>query len=197
MTRCATRLSLKSDFANLQSSMALRDHPSGSEPAVYVLLLKQDDPRKCSAAKLARHRLAKPIFLMKQIPGRSIVLNPFASEILLPRDRVLAQRNGVVVVDCSWERVQAAFALRMRGEGRRLPTLLAANPVNYAKPHKLSSVEALAAALIVMGFKEVGVRLLGLFKWGETFLTLNDQPLQHYSLVDDSTGMTEAEAQFF
>jgi pre-rRNA-processing protein TSR3 len=177
--------------------MALRDHPAGNEPEVYVLLLKQDDPRKCTAAKLARHRLAKPLFRIKQIPARSIVLNPFASEILLPHDRTLAQQNGVVVVDCSWERVQGAFALRMRGEGRRLPTLLAANPVNYAKPHKLSSVEALSAALVVMGFREVAVRLLGMFKWGETFLTLNDQPLQHYSSVNDSMAMMEAEAQFF
>jgi pre-rRNA-processing protein TSR3 len=177
--------------------LALRKHPPGDEPAVYVLLLKQDDPRKCTAAKIARHRLAKPLFRMKQIPVRSIVLNPFASEILLPRDRNLAQENGLVVVDCSWERVQSAFALRMRGEGRRLPTLLAANPVNYAKPHKLSSVEALAAALIVMGFRKAGVRLLGLFKWGETFLTLNHEPLQHYSSVDDLTAMLDAEAQFF
>jgi pre-rRNA-processing protein TSR3 len=176
---------------------ALRARPTGDEPALYALLLKQDDPRKCTAAKIARHRLAIPLFRMKQVPARSIVLNPFASEILLPRDRNLAQKNGLVVVDCSWERVQFAFALRMRGEGRRLPTLLAANPVNYAKPHKLSSVEALAAALIVMGFKEAAVRLLGLFKWGETFLTLNEQPLQHYASVNDSTSMSEAEAQFF
>jgi pre-rRNA-processing protein TSR3 len=197
MTRCATRLFLKSDFVDLQSSTALRDHPPGNEPAVYVLLMKQDDPRKCTAAKLARHGLAKPLFRVKQIPARSIVLNPFASEILLPRDRTLAEQSGVVVVDCSWERVQGAFALRMRGEGRRLPTLLAANPVNYAKPHKLSSVEALAAALIVMGFREVAARLLGLFKWGETFLTLNDQLLEQYSSVNDSMGMMEAEALFF
>jgi pre-rRNA-processing protein TSR3 len=146
---------------------------------------------------MARHRLAIPLFKMRQIPARSIVLNPFASEILLPRDRNLAQKNGLVVVDCSWERVQFAFALRMRGEGRRLPTLLAANPVNYAKPHKLSSVEALAAALLVMGFKEAAVRLLGLFKWGMTFLTLNDEPLKSYSSVDNSKSMVEAEAQFF
>jgi pre-rRNA-processing protein TSR3 len=179
------------------SRLALHDNPGEGRPAVYVLLLKQDDPRKCTAAKIARHRLAKPLFRMKQIPPRSIVLNPFVSEVLLPRDRSLAEQNGLVVVDCSWERVQTAFTIRMPGRGRRLPTLLAANPVNYAKPHKLSSVEALAAALVVMGFRETAVRLLGLFKWGETFLTLNDEPLQHYSSVNNSTEMLDAEAQFF
>jgi len=175
----------------------MREDPHDDEPTVYVLLLKQDDPRKCTAAKMARHGLARPIFRMRQIPRRSIVLNPFAEDILLPQDRSLAEENGLVAVDCSWERVQGAFAIRMGGQGRKLPTLLAANPVNYAKPHKLSSVEALAAALIVMGFRESAARLLGLFKWGESFLTLNDQPLRAYSSVSSATAMSEAEAEFF
>jgi pre-rRNA-processing protein TSR3 len=175
----------------------LRDNPENDEPVVLVLLLKQDDPRKCTAAKMARHRLARPIFRVRQIPQRSIVLNPFASQVLLPRDRSLARENGLVVVDCSWEKVQAAFVIRMRGEGRRLPTLLAANPVNYARPHKLSSVEALAAALIVMGFRESATKLLSLYKWGESFLTLNDEPLRSYSLASDGRAMMEAEAQYF
>ena len=122
---------------------------------------------------------------------------PFAAEILLPNDRGLVEENGLVAVDCSWEKVQGAFVAGMRGEGRRLPTLLAANPVNYAKPHKLSSVEALAAALIVTGFRDCAVRLLGLFKWGDTFLTLNDQPLRSYSLASDAKAMLDAEAQYF
>jgi pre-rRNA-processing protein TSR3 len=66
-----------------------------------------------------------------------------------------------------------------------------------AKPHKLSSVEALAAALIIMGFRESAVRLLGLFKWGESFLTLNHEPLESYSLAGTTGDMSAAEAQFF
>jgi pre-rRNA-processing protein TSR3 len=177
--------------------LALHSNPGEDQPTVYVLLLKQDDPRKCTAAKIARHRLAKPLFRAKQIPRRSIVLNPFASEVLLPRDRSHAEQNGLVVIDCSWERVQTAFAMRLPGEGRRLPTLLAANPVNYARPHKLSSVEALAAALSIMGFRDRAVRLLSLFKWGETFLTLNSEPLESYSLAGSVRAMSDAEAQFF
>jgi pre-rRNA-processing protein TSR3 len=87
--------------------------------------------------------------------------------------------------------------MRLPGEGRKLPTLLAANPVNYAKPHKLSSVEALAAALSIMGFRDRAVRLLSLFKWGETFLTLNSEPLESYSLADSLRAMSDTEAQFF
>jgi pre-rRNA-processing protein TSR3 len=168
-----------------------------AQPAVYVLLLKQDDPRKCTASKIARHRLAKPLFKIRQIPPRSIVLNPFASKVLLPSDRSLAEQNGLVAVDCSWEKIQTAFRVQMRGEARRLPTLLAANPVNYAKHHKLSSVEALAAALSIMGFREIAVRLLSLFKWGVTFLTLNSEPLESYSLAGNVKAMVDAESQFF
>jgi ribosome biogenesis protein Tsr3 len=48
-----------------------------------------------------------------------------------------------------------------------------------------------------MGFRESAARLLGLFKWGESFLTLNDQPLRSYSLARDVKAMLEAEAQYF
>ena len=166
-------------------------------PRIYVLLLRQDDPRKCTAAKLAKFGLATPLFRVKQIPRKSLVLNPFAPRVLLAGDRLLAGAHGLVAVDCSWERVQRTFGSRLPGDGRRLPTLLAANPVNYAKQHKLSSVEALAAALMVMGFRESAARLLNLFKWGETFLTLNSEPLEAYSLASDAKAMSDAEAQFF
>jgi pre-rRNA-processing protein TSR3 len=83
------------------------------------------------------------------------------------------------------------------GVGRRLPTLLAANPVNYAKPHKLSSLEALAASLHIMGFKEKATQLLSIFKWGPTFLTLNEQPLDAYASAVDETALAKAESEFF
>lgn len=166
-------------------------------PRTYVLLLRQDDPRKCTAAKLARFGLAVRLYKVGQIPRKSIILNPFATQLLLPRDRVEAIGHGLVVVDCSWERVDRAFAIHFPGLGRRLPTLLASNPVNYATPHKLSSVEALAAALHMMGFKEKAIKALSLFKWGPNFLTLNAEPLEAYSSTNNEDQMVSAEAQFF
>ena len=198
MIRCATKLFAKEDDHNYPGlERTLLGHLRDTGPAVYVLLLKQDDPKKCTAAKIARFGLAKPLFRIRQIPRGAIVLNPFAYEILLPKDGRLLLENGLVAVDCSWEKVQGAFARRTQGEPRKLPTLLAANPVNYAKKHKLSSVEALAATLIVTGFRENAVKLLGLFKWGETFLTMNNQPLQSYSSANTPAEMSDAEAQYF
>jgi len=65
----------------------------------------------------------------------------------MPRDVV----TTLVAVDCSWkqrERVFESFRARTR---RRLPYLLAANPVNYGRPYELTTAEALAAALYILG----------------------------------------------
>ena len=166
-------------------------------PRIYVLLLKQDDPAKCTAAKLAKFRLAKPIYKMRQVPRRALVLNPFAERRILKGDREDALNYGIVAIDCSWEQVSPVFGSQIPGAWRRLPTLLASNPVNYAKPHKLSSLEALAASLSIMGFREKASELLSLFKWGPTFLTLNAQPLEAYEDAPDESSLAEAESQFF
>ena len=164
---------------------------------VYVLMLKQDDPHKCTAAKLSKFGFARVLFRIRQIPRESIVLNPMASRVILHDDRNRVNDYGLVAIDCSWEKAQAEFRRGFPGLQRRLPTLLAGNPTNYAKRHKLSSVEALAAGMFILGSKDTAVKLLSLFKWGNTFLTLNNELLEAYSKANSEADLTEIESQFF
>lgn len=117
--------------------------------------------------------------------------------VVLPKDGSIIEAYGLVAVDCSWEKADSALATRLPGSGRKLPTLLASNPTNYAKQHKLSSVEALAATLYITGFVEPAKRLLSPFKWGNTFFTLNHEPLDSYSQAKTPEEMAVAESQFF
>ncbi len=148
---------------------------------IYVLDWRQCDPGKCTGIKLARKGLAERVFSVHDYPSRAIVLNPYARTVLTPSDASIAERYGIVVVDCSWERAKEVFRRRLRGVHRRLPLLFAANPVNYAKPYKLSSVEAIAAALYILGYRELAERVLSLFKWGLHFIELNRELLDEYA----------------
>lgn len=161
-----------------------------------MLMLKQDDPRKCTAARLAKFGLAKVMYKIAKIPPTALVLNPMASNLLLPRDRN-ARILRIVAIDCSWEKAEGQFKRDLPGVSRRLPILLAANPTNYAKPHKLSSVEALAAASYILGFKDNANQLLSKFKWGNTFLTLNHEPLEDYALANSEEHLSQIESQYF
>ena len=52
---------------------------------INVLMFNQDDPKKCTAAKLVRFGLAKKISV---IHSRTILLHPFAAKILMNKENV-------------------------------------------------------------------------------------------------------------
>jgi len=139
----------------------------------------QDDPKKCTAAKMVKFNLAQNI---KKIGNKGLVLDPFSERTLLPKDKSLI--NSIVGIDCSWNLVDQAFSKKFNGIKRKLPPLLAGNPVNYSKLNKLTTAEALSGALFILGFKEQGLELLDKFKWGHTFYELNQNLLDEYSKLE-------------
>jgi len=136
----------------------------------------QDDPKKCTAAKMVKFGLAQNI---KKIGSKGLVLDPFAEKTLLPKDSSVI--NSVVGIDCSWNLANHAFSQKFNGIKRKLPPLLAGNPVNYSKLNKLTTAEALSGSLFILGFKEQSLELLNKFKWGHTFYELNQNLLNDYS----------------
>ena len=151
-----------------------------------VLMLKQDDPRKCSAAKLVKFNLAKPV---TRTTSRTLILNPFSNKILLKSDKKLV--HSITGIDCSWNLAVPAFQKPFSGISRKLPPLLAGNPINYSKLNKLATVEALAAAVYILGESDLAHTLLQKFKWGTTFFELNKNLLQDYSKAQSESEILE------
>ena len=147
---------------------------------LQLLMFYQDDPKKCTAAKMIKFGLAQNI---KKIGNKGLVLDPFSEKTLLPDDKMLI--NSIVGIDCSWNLADKSFSKKFNGIKRKLPPLLAGNPVNYAKLNKLTTVEALSASLFILGFKEQSLELLDKFKWGHTFYELNQNLLNEYSKLEN------------
>jgi pre-rRNA-processing protein TSR3 len=122
------------------------------------------------------------------------VLNPFSEIAFSPADRQRIQDFGLAALDCSWEHAQKVLSTHVKGTSRCLPILIAGNPTNYAKPTKLSTVEALAGALCIASFKAEAERLLSIFTWGHTFLELNANLLETYATAKDSADIIRIQA---
>jgi pre-rRNA-processing protein TSR3 len=163
---------------------------------LYIYHAKQCDPKKCTATKLERHGFLKSVRL-NQLPRGAAYLNPFASRSISIEDRDRIIKNGLVGIDCSWHRIDEMHDLFESGEnGRSLPYLIAANPINYGIPTQLSTVEAFAAALYIIGFPEHAQSILSIFKWGANFLQLNAEPLQDYAQAKTSKEIVEIQKDY-
>jgi pre-rRNA-processing protein TSR3 len=161
---------------------------------LHVRYEGDDDPEKCTARKLTRFDLAALHRSARETPS-GVVLNPHAERALSPADRSDDRTERLVALDCSWETArEERFSLR--GPHRALPFLVAANPVNYGTPFKLTTVEALAGACCILGERAHAETLLSKFRWGHTFLELNDEPLRRYADCEDSSGVVAIQDEY-
>lgn len=161
---------------------------------IFVIDYGQDDPAKCTAKKMIRMDLAMAVSRKFHASNQMIVLNPYAETILSPEDREV---KAILVVDCSWKLARDVFFKKLGGKHRRLPALLAGNPTNYARLWTLSSVEAVGAALYILGQVDEARRCLAIYKWGETFQTLNEEPLEAYRNAQSSGDVLRLEREYF
>jgi len=152
---------------------------------IQVILFNQDDPKKCTAEKLIKFGLAKTV---KKTSNKTLILDPFAKKTLLKNDKIIV--DSVTGIDCSWNLASQMLTKKFSGCRRKLPPLLAGNPVNYSKLNKLTTVEAISAALFIFGQKELALTLLDKFKWGHTFYDLNRNLLEEYSNADSEEDLT-------
>lgn len=166
---------------------------------LFVLHAGQCDRKKCTALKLARFEKARllsgPFF-----PPGILLLDPFSPTLLSRADLPLAERKGILAVDCSWDLIDSHsfgdILKTRRTRPRSLPYLLASNPVKFGQPYRLSTLEALAAALVILGKRRQAEELLGIYTWGPRFLEVNREPLGEYANAKDETELRALQKEY-
>ena len=78
-----------------------------------------------------------------------------------------------------------------------MPVLLAANPVSWGKPGRLTTAEALCASVIISGRWDQGRKIMQQFPFGDEFLSLNHQPLLAYSKAKSNAELAAIQWEFF
>ena len=177
---------------------------SGFRSVITIFHANQCDPKKCTGIKTwqkFRQNRLPSINVMRfvkripHIPRFSLILNPLAEDILSYSDHKIFVRSGLTVLDCSWNHAEEIFAKNFPNL-RRLPFLIAANPTNYGKPIKLTSVEALAAAFFVLRDKKTAKELMSIFNWGNQFLSLNSKLLKDYARCSNMEELRRKELEY-
>ena len=169
---------------------------------IHSLWLAQDDPKKNTAVISSKRGDIKLHKKISTLPKKGIILEPLCGKIFGPEDHhLLTEKHGNLVgLDCSWKQIEQSVNTvmkRTRLIPRMLPLFLAANPVNWGKPGKLTTIEALAAATYLIGNNQQAFDLLGGFRWGHRFIELNQEPLDEYSLAKSSKELVELQFEYF
>jgi pre-rRNA-processing protein TSR3 len=164
---------------------------------ITVFHADECDKKKCTTYKMAKLNKCKVVYNVNQIPKGALVLNPFSERAVSPEDKEMVEKRGIIGLDCSWNQISSSAAFfNLTKYHRSLPFLIAASPVNYGKPCKLSTAEAIAATLYITGFKNSAKDIMNSFKWGHTFFELNNELLEDYSNVKTSAEVVAIQNDF-
>ncbi len=162
---------------------------------IPILVYDKDqcDPKKCTAKRMEKFGLAREVPLHKIPPG-CIVLSPFGKETLSPADMKYARR-GIVVLDLTWTHIDEIP--HIRGEkARKLPYFVAANPINWGKPWRLNSAEAVLASLLVLGQDEQAEPFFTRFNWAPEFVRINGDFLEKYRVAKSGEEIEQIQNEY-
>lgn len=152
---------------------------------IPILIIDKDqcDPKKCTAKRMEKFGLAREV-QPNRVPKGALVLDPTAKKTLSPADAKYAYL-GLVVLDLTWTHIDEIPHLR-GVRARKLPYLVASNPVNWGKPWRLNSAEAVLASLLIMHQDEQAELFMPRFNWAPELVNLNRALLEEYRTAKDS-----------
>ncbi len=161
---------------------------------IYYIDERLDDPKKSTMRKLGRFGLAVKTDY-KKLHSR-ILLWPFSPLFLTQKDRNRILHSGLCVIETSWKQIVDRYS-DIAKYSRKLPLLVPVNPVNYGKPGTLSSVEAVASALYIIGESAQAAELLAKFTWSGSFYRTNEELLKAYSGCKNNSDVESVQSEFF
>jgi pre-rRNA-processing protein TSR3 len=187
----------------MRSSGSTRSRSPDRPIPLLLLVVGEDHPKACTGRRLVHRGAVRSVGRVPNSDPRPVLLDPHAPTVLSAADRARALDGGLLAVDCSWNRLARrgtfpeVVGSRSGAAHRRLPLLIAANPQHYGRLGELNTVEALSAALYVLGDRAPARTLLEGFRGGPAFLDVNRARLDRYAAGGSADEVVAAERALF